>query len=1175
MVKSLLQILLLSFPFLLAAQEPSNNCQNCKDFQRFLQSGKTYFENTDFDQALIEFQAAQVAARICGCSSTEPATLIEDCITGIQQQKDDAISALAEAKAQRKIAEQKEKQAQRNARASQNALAALKLEESDHTQALRLAEMNYHLFPESHAAAGVLQNLLGKATKTYYNSDRLAHHADINDATFSSDGQFVVTASNDHSAILWDTTGRMIHRFEGHSAPIHNITFSPNGKLIASVGAEGEALLWDKSGKIIKKWEEGFESFYGVDFSLNGQFLAMGTSNGKVILWDLKKEKEIIFDSNHEAISDLAFSPDGKTIITCGLEEDAILWDLKGKKVNAFEKYPVQVAEVAFSFDGQKVLTANRAQNLYLLRQLNGEVIKQFPKEELIFGTSLAFSPDGETIAYSKDIKSITLYNFKTEITHTLPLKGYIINSIQFSPDGSALLVAAQDGTATIINLDGKIRRRFGIKNSIFYSALSTKDLELLLSNWDGKSYLWNYLKDNYPVLIDHKINGLRYFFTRDEVLQFIYKKDNQLNWVDSSGKIKHSFSGLKDRILAMSISPDEQFIVAAYSNKRAILWSIDGTRIKTLSYFDERVVGINFSSDGTKFLTGTDRGTAYLWDTEGHFIKKVEGMFGSATNLTFSPDGKYFFVGCTSKNNFYYGPEVDLIRAKLCLTDSLFESPIRVHQTGINAAKFLKDSKHVITGDEDGKISIWNLSGKPILNIKINQSINQLVLPESESTFTTISGYEEEVRMWSLEAKMSRKTFNGHLGYIYDYDFSPDGKILATAANDAKVALWNITKQPVDTSSIHDEIHIEIQPAITVVESKTSTLDSNLNQVIFEESLIELVDPPPSYLGWFQGHKEAVNHVVFSQDGSVLLSASTEPALILWDTSFQVIQNYLGPDTSYSAIAIAPAQRHVLAGTVDGRIYLWERSGKLLFESNQHKRSVKKVRFSPDGKYFLTVDENNISILWDANGTQIETFKGLKHWSPILKFSPNGRYLFVGNIHNTPHKIRDLKNNTSVRLEENLKKIALVIFSPDNKKLLVSDGLKNSFLFDKNGNLHHQYNKYQGKISNIGFSSNNKFYYVADDSGPVFIWDINGHLIHQISVPFRREVVIPSNGMEIRSINDLFSLRSTIELTQEALPWLYFKKFVSPFTLSKLQALGLQFTQEDLEQMNRQGKQW
>ncbi|MBP0021750.1 MAG: caspase family protein, partial [Cyanobacteria bacterium SBLK] len=81
-----------------------------------------------------------------------------------------------------------------------------------------------------------LQSLVrGSLWKTLYQNQeqsRLSHQAGVNNATFSSDGNFIVTASDDDTARVWSIKGELITTLKGHQNNVNNATFSPDGNFI-------------------------------------------------------------------------------------------------------------------------------------------------------------------------------------------------------------------------------------------------------------------------------------------------------------------------------------------------------------------------------------------------------------------------------------------------------------------------------------------------------------------------------------------------------------------------------------------------------------------------------------------------------------------------------------------------------------------------------------------------------------------------------------------------------------------------------------------------------------------------------------------------------------------------------------------------------------------------------
>lgn len=88
-------------------------------------------------------------------------------------------------------------------------------------------------------------------TRTARYFDLVGHLGTIKSIGFSHDGAYIVTASTDKTARLWDAhTGRTVAVLSGHLGAVNAAVFAPDDKTVATVSDDGTARLWDvRSGE--------------------------------------------------------------------------------------------------------------------------------------------------------------------------------------------------------------------------------------------------------------------------------------------------------------------------------------------------------------------------------------------------------------------------------------------------------------------------------------------------------------------------------------------------------------------------------------------------------------------------------------------------------------------------------------------------------------------------------------------------------------------------------------------------------------------------------------------------------------------------------------------------------------------------------------------------------------
>jgi WD40 repeat protein len=150
-------------------------------------------------------------------------------------------------------------------------------------------------------------------------------------ATYSADGHFIVSASADTTARVWNAqSGEELLRIEGHTGPVTGASYSPNGQQIVTGSFDGTVRLWDANSgqEILRIGDEGQGWFLRPLFSPNGRYIASVRHYGEVFVWDATTGEIVNSFSPFAPGSryhSLAYSPDGKFIAVAGDDGLAVL----------------------------------------------------------------------------------------------------------------------------------------------------------------------------------------------------------------------------------------------------------------------------------------------------------------------------------------------------------------------------------------------------------------------------------------------------------------------------------------------------------------------------------------------------------------------------------------------------------------------------------------------------------------------------------------------------------------------------------------------------------------------------------------------------------------------------------------------------------------------------------
>jgi len=435
--------------------------------------------------------------------------------------------------------------------------------------------------------------------------------------------------------------------------------------------------------------------------------------------------------------------------------------------------------------------------------------------------------------------------------------------------------------------------------------------------------------------------------------------------------------------VTAISFSPDGKKLATASADHSARLWEVPSGREVARMAHGGAVRAATFSPEGRYLATGSDDGTIRLWEVpsgrEMATITKLAGMEASS----FSPDGKYL----TSANN-------DGVAIVWEVPSGREVARVEHGKDEVVAAAFSPDGQYLVTRGSN-RARVWEVASGREMSLTDDPALSAISFSPDGKYFTTQTG-DGTLRVWEVSSgREVARIVNGSERPTVSVDFSPDGKHFTTEPGDGTLRVWETsTGQEVTRIALGPFAQIEFSPDGKLLA--TAFIEDRVTVQLWEVATgleVALISPDGYLLD-----------LSFSPDGRYLgIVSSGFSVRILEAVSGREVAR-MGGTQDVEALSFSPDGHYVAIWSSYGTVLLWDMASGRDVTQMAHDCAcgVSAVSFSPDGKYLATGSLETVRIWQLGDGREISRLTVNDEAITCSSFSPSGKYVATASNHGT-----------------------------------------------------------------------------------------------------------------------------------------------------------------------------
>lgn len=577
-------------------------------------------------------------------------------------------------------------------------------------------------------------------------------------------------------------------------------------------------------------------SIGAVAFHPDGSRILSGGFDRTIRVWNAATGEEIerIVDLYGYAIGGITFCPDPRYVLVSDGANAFGRFDLQEKK--PVFRATAAVDQFAVDATVSRVAAYGPALNAVHVYDAvtDGRLLRALPIEKGV-ARSVAWSPDGNRIAYGRQTKKghmkydgaivLTTLDDEPDVVE-LPIPDVLFPSMVFSPDGSKLICGATDG-------------------SIFVVDVARKSLETSKKVHDTAAIALRYSPDGKTIAVG--------------------SNDTRFALVDpTTFEVVQSIDAHATGIRSIAYSPDGKTIVTGSFDANLGLWNAETLESVFEATGHQRPVSSAIPVDAETLVTSSYGGDVIVW-SDGKPQSRTKVMGGFVFQLAYAPSTRTLVaVGQDSFVPLW----ADAGRGEM--------RRIEGGEVASLAAAFTSDGNRLAVSFADGTVRVYRAAdGEELFRVTHESKFVTGVAwsPDDAELWTAAS----TLFCWSGTDGKPLRTIESPRAPIQSIEISRDGKLIAVAAADSKVHLYDRATGTESNAWVAAQGRVKDVAFSVDGRWLVSSAESELDVVLWN-----LADG--SRVATLDGHEGPTIGIDFSADGKRLFTSSVDGTTLEWD---------------------------------------------------------------------------------------------------------------------------------------------------------------------------------------------------------------------------------------------------------------------------------------------------